>query len=607
MFQTYNVISDYSKSSTRIELLRNLLKKNGLNGYIVPLSDEYQGEYIAAYAQRLQWLTGFTGSAGMALILLDKAIFFTDRRYSLQVRQQTDNNIFSYVDSTDISIAKYLELNIKDAKIAIDSALFTIAQAKALKVSLEKTNSKLIYPNENLVDNIWEDQPLKPITPVVIHQIKYSGKDSKQKILEIQEIMIQNKCDNIVLTDATSIAWLFNIRGNDVEHTPVTLAFACVSATTAPTLFINKEKLDNDVYAYLNNICNIADSTEFLNFINTKAEKGENFGLDANSCAEQVYANLAQHKTNIQFIRDPIKLAKAVKNKTEIEGARQAHIRDGVAMVRFLCWLYQQKANSVDEISAAKQLEKFRKITAIDFKTELKDISFDSISGCGEHGAIIHYRVNEQTNKILQQGELYLIDSGAQYLDGTTDITRTIALGNVGLEEKKCFTLVLKGLINLSMARFLPHTKGLHLDILARNALLQHGLDYAHGTGHGVGSYLGVHEGPQSITRLSEQELLTNMIISNEPGYYKAGHFGIRIENLIVVNSAQKANNEEVATHSFETLTLCPIDISLIEKNLLNKQEILWINNYHKFVYSSLAKYLDETTKEWLQANTQPI
>lgn len=383
MFQTYNVINDYANSSSRIEQLRNLLKKNGLYGYIVPLSDEYQGEYIAAYAKRLQWLTGFTGSAGMALILLDKAIFFTDGRYSLQVRQQTDNNIFTYIDSTNISIAKYLEQNVKDIKIAIDPALFTIAQAQALKISLEKINSKLVYPNENLVDNIWQNQPLKPITPVVIHQLKYSGKASEQKILEIQKIMLQNKCDNIVLTDATSIAWLFNIRGNDVEHTPVTLAFACISATAAPTLFINKKKLNNHVYSYLNNICNIVEQTEFLYFIRNKAKKCETFGLDPNSCAEQVYANLIQYQTNVKFISDPIRLAKAIKNETEIEGARQAHIRDGIAMVRFLCWLYQQKANSVDEITAAKKLEEYRKITAKDFKTELKDISFDSISSSG--------------------------------------------------------------------------------------------------------------------------------------------------------------------------------------------------------------------------------
>lgn len=602
MFQSYDINGDSSKSYSRIKMLRDTIDKNQLDGYIVPLSDEYQGEYIAEYAKRLQWLTGFTGSAGMALILKDKAIFFTDGRYNLQIRQQTDNDIFSYLDSTEIAISKYLKDNAKNLKIGIDPALFTIAQAKALKESCI-----LIYPDKNLVDSIWKDQPLPPESLVTIHDIKYSGKEVSQKIIEIQNVLIKNNCNNMVLTDATSIAWLFNIRGNDVEHNPVTLSFACISATQKPCLFINFKKLTKNVELYLKEFCDIIELEKFLWFLSEKAKKNENFGLDIFTCSELVNETLVKNDTTIKYIQDPIKIAKALKNSTELEGARQSHIRDGVAMSRFLCWVDAQKPNSIDEIKAAKKLEEFRISTAQDFNFELKDISFESISGAGEHGAIIHYRVNEETNKLLEAGELYLIDSGAQYLDGTTDITRTIAIGDIGETEKKCFTLVLKGLINLSIARFLPNTKGSYLDILARNALLQNGLDYAHGTGHGVGSYLSVHEGPQSISKFSEQELYENMILSNEPGYYKNGAFGIRIENLLIVKSAEQRENDDIATHSFETLTLCPIDIRLINKELLTNQELEWLNNYHALVYDKLNEYLDKTTKLWLKQATANI
>lgn len=602
MFQSYNNIYDSAQSTERINLLRETLIQHQLDGYIVPLSDEYQGEYIAPYAQRLQWLTGFRGSAGMALILKDSAIFFTDGRYTLQVQQQTDNNIFNYLNSAVTPISQYLKENNPNLTIGIDPALFTIAQANALKNSCN-----LVYPTKNLVDTIWCDQPAPPANLIWVHDIKYSGKESSQKIIEIQNILIKNNCDNLILSDATSIAWLFNIRGNDIPHNPVALAFACISATKKPVLFINLKKISEQVANYLKTICEVKPQEQFLQFIDDLAKKGHNFGLDELTVTEQIHEILMQNKANIKYIKDPIILAKAIKNETELEGARKAHILDGVAMVRFLSWIDKQAVNTIDEIAASKKLEEYRINTAKDFNTELKDISFDSISGAGEHGAIIHYRVTEETNKILKNGELYLIDSGGQYLSGTTDITRTVAIGTIGTEEKKCFTLVLKGMINLSIAKFLPGTKGSYLDILARNALLQHGLDYAHGTGHGVGSYLSVHEGPQSISRLSEQVLFENMIVSNEPGYYKNGKFGIRIENLIIVNKAEQKENQDIATHSFETLTCCPIDIRLIDKTLLNDTEIEWLNNYHAMVYEKLSSYLDEATKLWLKAATEAI
>lgn len=607
MFQYFDVISDSSKSEKRISALRELLKKEGLNGYLVPLSDEHQGEYIAPYAKRLAWLTGFTGSAGVALILLDKAIMFTDGRYTIQVRQQTNNKIFEYIDMTVMSISQYLADNLNDAKIALDPSLFTIAQATAIKNSLKNNNSELVYPSFNLIDAIWNDQPAHPKEPIYIHGIEYSGQESKDKIENIKNFLKNADANYTVLNDTCSIAWLFNIRGSDVEHTPVALSFACINVNDGATIFIDKDKLNPKTTEYLSSVGTIKNIDEFENYIENEAKKQLTFSLDPNNCNEKIYHTIISNGGKVKFISDPIKLSKAIKNPTELEGARQAHIYDGVALVRFLSWLSKQPYNKITEIDAAKTLEQYRATTAKEFNVELKDISFDSISGAGEHGAIVHYRVTTDTNRAIKEGDLYLIDSGAQYLSGTTDVTRTIAIGNAKTEEKKCFTLVLKGMITLSMAKFLPNTKGLHLDILARFPLLQYGLNYAHGTGHGVGSYLSVHEGPQSITHLSEQILYSNMILSNEPGYYKSGHFGIRIENLIIVNPASKSNSEEVATHSFETLTLCPIDINLIDKTMLNNDEIQWLNDYHQTVYNKLHNYLNEEDKEWLKNATKNL
>ena len=605
MFQDFTISNNTAQSSTRIAALRDLLRNENLDGYIVPLSDEHQSEYTASYAKRLEWLTSFTGSCGLALILLDKAIFFTDGRYNLQIRQQTDNNIFTYIDSTKTSFTSYLEQNIYNLKIAMDPALFTISQAKTIKAALRTNDCSLTYPDINFIDKIWTDQPAKPTAPIYLYDINYSGKEAQQKIAELQKFMQQNGHNNLMLTDLTSIAWLFNIRGNDVGHTPIALSFAYLTTDEKPILFIDSNKLTFETTSYLKTICRLMEIDALAEFLLTKAN--DSFTLDPDGCSEQIYSIINSCNNKVTFITDPIKIPKATKNEIELVNIRQAHLCDGVAMVNFLYWLAQQQPNSIDEITSIKKLEDCRKKAALQFNMELKDIAFDTISGAAEHGAIIHYRVNENSNKIIPQNSLYLIDSGAQYLHGTTDITRTIAIGNVGNEEKKFFTLVLKGMINLSMAKFLPHSKGMHLDILARQALLQHGVDYAHGTGHGVGCYLGVHEGPQAITRSATQELLPNMIISNEPGYYKEGHFGIRIENLLKVNAAKKIDKEEIATHAFETLTLCPIDINLINPIMLTKAELTWLNNYHKNVYTRLSPYLTEDTKIWLQTNTKAV
>lgn len=607
MFQSFSINSDASKSQERVKALRAIMQSKNIDAYLVPLCDEHQGEYLAPYAQRLQWLTGFTGSAGVTLILKDKAIFFTDGRYQLQVRNQTDASLFTYEDSTICSPIDWLKINGVELRLAIDPWLHTVQQVQQLKQQLAEQNGELICLTENLVDAIWSEQPKKPNTAVKQHDLKYSGKPAQEKINELQQTLIQKQNENLILTDTTSIAWLFNIRGNDIEHTPITLAFACLETKNKPSLFISPKKLQPDVRAYLNKICTLYDVDEFLDYLKNKATAGASFSLDPQSCCEKIHQTILEHGGKISFVSDPIKYAKALKNPTEIEGAKQAHIRDGVALTRFLCWLAKQGTAKITEIDAAKKLEELRIETAKKFGTELQDISFDTISGVGAHGAIIHYRVTNETNAELVPNTLYLIDSGGQYLDGTTDVTRTVALGAVGDEEKRCFTLVLKGMIALTKACFATNTTGAHLDILARYHLLQHGLDYAHGTGHGIGSYLSVHEGPQNISRLSHQPLLANMIISNEPGYYKSGAFGIRIENLLLVKNKEKTANAEIETLTFETLTLCPIDKNLIDNKMLEPNEIKWLNTYHEAVYAAIAPHLDAQEREWLTTATKAI
>lgn len=607
MFQSFIVNSDASQSNQRIIALRSLMVSKGIDAYLVPLCDEHQGEYIAPYAQRLQWLTGFTGSAGLALILTDEALLFTDGRYQLQIREQTDNSLFTYKDSTLFSPLDWIKEHGNNLTIAIDPWLHTIAYTEQLQNILLAKNSKLVYLTENLIDLLWTDQLARPAAPISLHGIEYSGKPAQEKIAELQTQLAEKGQNNLILTDTTSIAWLFNIRGKDVEHTPITLAFACIDSSKKPILFIDPAKLTAQSKSYLANIGEICDICDFIDYIAKQASAGESFTLDMQSCCKKIHATIIENGGKVIFSHDPIRLTKSIKNTIEIAGARAAHIRDGVALVRFLAWLERQNTKPITEIDAAKKLEEYRIITAKDFNTELQDISFDTISGSGKHGAIIHYRVTEKTNTQLKSGDLYLIDSGGQYLDGTTDVTRTIALGEAGTEERRCFTLVLKGMINLSNVCFPAMTKGAHLDVLARYYLWQNGLDYAHGTGHGVGSYLSVHEGPQSISRLSDQVLLANMILSNEPGYYKAEHFGIRIENLLLIQTQERTNQEEFEGFYFETLTLCPIDQKLIDKNLLSEAELSWLNEYHYRVYQTLSPHLNEKDAAWLLTATKAL
>ncbi|MBB5073146.1 Xaa-Pro aminopeptidase [Bartonella callosciuri] len=608
MYQSFEAITNPTYALERISSLRRELDRLGLDGFLIPRTDEHQGEYVPPHAQRLSWLTGFTGSAGIALILKNKAIIFTDGRYKLQVRQQTDPHIFDYEDLVTCSPSQWLEKNGKKLAIGFDPWLHTIAATDALRKALEfKAGGKLIEIQQNPIDLIWHNQPPLPRSALSVHPLKYAGCNTDEKLALIRENIQKANADAFIFTDPSSIAWTFNIRGNDVPNTPFTLCFALIPIKETPTLFIACKKLGLEQKQYLEHYAKLDEPEQLLSKIKDYVQKGTVFALDPQLTCEKLRTVIEEGGHSFITLTDPATLPRAIKNNTELEGARKAHLRDGVALTRFFAWLERQKPGTMNEISAAQKLEEFRIVTAKEMGEKLEDLSFDTISAAGANGAIVHYRVNTETNKQLNAGELYLVDSGGQYRDGTTDVTRTVAIGNIGKEEKRCFTLVLKGMIALSTARFPKGTRGQDIDSLARIALWKAGFDYAHGTGHGVGSYLSVHEGPQNLSRNGGQELVPGMIISNEPGYYREGAFGIRIENLLIVKPAQKINGGNIEMLSFETLTNCPIDRRLILPELLTVEERQWLNDYHAHVYQVNAPYLSEEDKKWIKEATKPL
>lgn len=605
MYQSFEATTNPAHAAERIFSLRKELDRLGLDGFLVPRADKHQSEYVPPHAQRLSWLTGFTGSSGTALILKNKAIIFTDGRYTLQVRQQTDPHIFDYEDLVTCPPSQWLEKNGQKLSIGFDPWLHTITATDTLRNALEtKAGGKLVALQQNLIDLIWHDQPQLPQSALSIHPLKYAGRDTNEKLTLIQQNIKQANADAFIFTDPSSIAWTFNIRGNDVSNTPFVLCFALIPIEETPILFLNSKKLEIEQKQYLERYAKLYEPEQLIAKIKDYVQKETVFALDPRLTCEKLRTVIEQQGGAFLTLTDPAALPRAIKNSTELNGARKAHLRDGVALTRFFSWLDKQTPGTMSEISAAQKLEEFRITTAKEMGEKLEDLSFDTISAVGANGAIVHYRVTTQTNKKLNAGELYLIDSGGQYRDGTTDVTRTVAIGNIGEEEKRCFTLVLKGMIALSTACFPKGTRGQDLDSLARIALWQAGFDYAHGTGHGVGSYLSVHEGPQNLSRNGCQELIPGMIISNEPGYYREGAFGIRIENLLIVKPAQKMNGGEVEMLSFETLTNCPIDRRLILPELLTLQERKWLNDYHAHVYQVNAPYLNEEDKKWAKEAT---
>jgi Xaa-Pro aminopeptidase len=605
MFQSFDVTSDPSQGPARVASLRAWLAAQRLDGFIVPRADEHQGEYVAARSERLKWLTGFTGSAGAAVILAESAQIFVDGRYSLQVRHQVDSATFTVQSLVDMPPAKWLGENAaRGARIGFDPWLHTIGEATALKAALEKRGAELVALAENAVDAIWTDQPAPPLEPVEIQPLDHAGEMAKDKLARMAEELGKEGVTHTVLTDPSSIAWAFNIRGRDVPHTPLALGFAILAAEGPHLLFMDKRKLPRTTEAYLTQLADLCAPATLDERLAALAKAGGRIGLDFGLAAEKLRLLVEDNGGAVVSLADPARLPRAAKNAAELAGARNAHRRDGAALSRFIRWLDARPAGSLDEIAAVTALENCRVETGEELQMPLRDVSFDTISGAGPNGAIIHYHVTTATNRPLNEGELFLLDSGGQYQDGTTDITRTFPVGAPSKEMRERYTLVLKGMIQISLLRFPAGTRGADIDAFARAALWKASLDYAHGTGHGVGSFLSVHEGPQRIARTGMEKLLPGMILSNEPGYYKEGAYGIRLENLIVVTDAETVPGGDIAMHGFETLTLVPFDRRMIVTGLLTREEFEWLNAYHARVRAEVGPLLSGDDSAWLDEAT---
>lgn len=608
MFQKFVTVSKPETAASRVAKLRKLFDLLDVDAILIPRSDEYLGEYVPAHAERLAWLTSFTGSAGTTLILRDKAVIFTDGRYTSQVAKQCDPEIFSIVDIVSNPPSKWIGAITSGLKLGLDPWTLPSSGVQNLEKSLNLTDGKIVMLTENPVDQIWDDKPKEATTKISIQSQKYSGQLAKDKIAAIRLDLETSKADAVIIADPLSVCWIFNIRGEDVAHTPLTLSRAIIYKGSEPKLFIDEQKLRTETKAYLTQLATIKSIGDFQAALEHLGHNNNSVLLDQQVSSHAISAALTDSGCKVISKPDPAMKPRAIKNSSELDGAIEAHKIDGVSLVHFLTWLQAQEPNQLDEIKVAMKLETTRSEIGKKLHLPLREISFDTISGSGPHAAIIHYRVDENSNRQLNTGEMILIDSGGQYEAGTTDITRTIGFGDVPNDQKRFFTLVLKGMIDISLLKFPKGTRGVDIDAFARASLWKAGVDYAHGTGHGVGSYLSVHEGPQSISKRSMVELEPGMIVSNEPGYYRDGAFGIRIENLVTVQTPQNIEGGEIAMLSFDTLTLCPIDRNLILSDLLNTEELDWLNGYHQTVYDELSPLIeDKEVSEWLKMATATI
>jgi len=602
-FQSFEDRGERGASAARVAALRAELKRRGLDGFVVPRADRYQNEYVPPCAERLAFLTGFTGSAGAAIVLSDRAAIFVDGRYAVQVREEIDTAVFAVEHLVEHPPAQWIEENLlAGAKLGYSPWLHTVDGAERLAKACEAAGASLVAVDDNPIDAGWSDRPQPPLGAVVLHDLRYAGESAEAKLACVRVHIEKAHADTLIVSDPHAVSWLFNIRGSDVPHTPVALAFATVPKHGRPALYIDGRKLGNDVRRALEEIAEVRPPEVFEQDLAALGKAQAAVQLDPAACPEAIARLIAGNGGKVLRGGDPITPLKAVKNAAEIAGARAAQQRDGVAVTRFLAWFDREAPRGhLTEIDAVAALESFRRETGL-----LKDVSFPSIAGAGPDGAIVHYRVSHKSNRSIAPGELFLIDSGGQYEDGTTDITRTIAVGKPSADMRKNFTLVLKGHIAIARAVFPDGTNGAQLDTLARQFLWRHGLDFDHGTGHGVGSYLSVHEGPARISKLGSAPLKRGMILSNEPGYYRTGGYGIRIENLILVTEAKPVAHAEKPLNAFETLTLAPIDARLVETALLTGEEVAWLDAYHARVRDELALLVDAPTREWLIAATAP-
>ena len=599
-FQSFTEVSDPSRAAPRIAALRAELKRRGLDAFIVPRADEHQNEYVPPGAERLAWLTGFSGSAGAAIVLADKAALFVDGRYTIQAREQIDGKLFSICDLVSDPPSRWLGREAgKGAAIGYDPWLHTPAAVEALRKGAEEAGAKLVAVDSNPIDAVWSDRPPAPCAPVALHPDRLAGETAAKKLARIAQTL--GKADGLVLSDPHAVAWAFNIRGGDVAHTPLPLSWAIVPRENRPTLYVEGAKLSNSVRATLEDLANVREPSALVADLENLAREKRKLLFDAATAPERLVALYRDHGGTADVGADPTALMKAKKNAAELRGSRAAHIRDGAAMVEFLAWFASEAPKGrLTETKAAQALETFRRATG-----RLKEISFGTISAFGPHAALPHYRVTDASDARIGKG-IYLVDSGAQYEDGTTDITRTTLVGAPKSDMRDKYTRVLKGHIAIATAVFPKGTTGAQIDAYARRALWEAGTDFDHGTGHGVGAYLSVHEGPQRISRLGGVALEPGMILSNEPGYYREGAYGIRIENLIVVEERKIAGAER-RMHGFETITFAPIDTNLIDAKLMTREEIAWLDAYHRAVWEKLEGKVSPVARKWLKAATKKI
>jgi Xaa-Pro aminopeptidase len=602
-FQTFEEPEGGVALTARLAAFREELLRRKLTGFVIPRADQQQNEYVAPSEERLAWLTGFTGSAGMAVVLTREAAVFVDGRYTLQAAKQVDGKAWSVEPLVDPPPENWLAKHLSPGdRLGFDPWLHTSAAAERLAAACAKAGAELVAVDSNPLDSVWTERPAPPLGPVAIHGTQFSGEAGADKLGRIRGEIARLGADALVLSDSHAVAWTFNIRGADVSHTPLPLSYALVPKDGRPTVFIDHRKLSNIARDHLEQNADVREPDALTPQLTELAQRGASIALDSATAADALSRLIAGAGGKVLRGNDPVTLLKAVKNTVEIEGTRAAHRRDAVALARFLAWIGREApSGALTEIDTVEALETFRRDTGA-----LKDVSFPTIAGTGPNGAIVHYRVTRKTNRRISPGDLLLIDSGAQYEDGTTDVTRTIAIGEPTGEMRDRFTRVLRGHIAIARAKFPDGTTGAQIDTLARQFLWQAGIDFEHGTGHGVGSYLSVHEGPARISKLGTTPLKRGMILSNEPGYYKTDAFGIRIENLELVVAADIAGAEK-PMNGFETLTLAPIDVRLIDRALISRKELDWLNDYHARVRREVRQHLDEATKLWLDAATEPL
>jgi Xaa-Pro aminopeptidase len=604
LFQTFEEPEGGVALTARLAAFREEMLRRKLTGFVIPRADQQQNEYVPPSDERLAWLTGFTGSAGIAIVLIHDAAVFVDGRYTLQAAKQVDTSAWQVQSLVEPPPESWLADHLKpEDRLGFDPWLHTTAAAERLAAACARAGAELVAVDSNPVDTIWTERPLPPLGAVAVHPLDHAGLSEADKLAQIRIEIARLGADALVLSDSHAVAWTFNIRGADVSHTPLPLSYALVPKDGRPLIFIDHRKLSNSARDHLESSADVKEPAELVSALGRLTAGGASIVLDSATAADALSRLISAGGGKPLRASDPVALLKAMKNPVEIKGTRTAHSRDAVALARFLAWIDREAPKGgITEIDAVEALETFRRDTGA-----LKDVSFPTIAGTGPNGAIVHYRVTRKSNRRIANGDLLLIDSGAQYQDGTTDVTRTIAIGEPTDEMRDRFTRVLRGHIAIARAAFPDGTSGAQLDTLARQFLWHAGLDFAHGTGHGVGSYLSVHEGPARISKLGTTPLRRGMILSNEPGYYKADAFGIRIENLELVVEAH-IDGAEQPMNAFETLTLAPIDRRLINTHRISKRELAWINDYHARVRREIAPLIDDdATRSWLDAATEPL